>query len=749
MEYRGKRKGLCFVFLLLFTFSCSSMQLRPDRTLAADDDSPYCELLHVPHGKAALLPDKPYLGIYLAHTNSGRKVPGCTEELFIQAAGVITGSPAEDAGIEEGDIIFSFDNIPTCGPHDTILDSFKKLIEEKEIGSAAIMEVLRGGQKLTLGAILGRMPVHNRPEAVHKSFEKCRTPSVLEKKLRTETVIRTYERVISGLHHRTNVVQNPGTPAEEDSARLQLRETAFIMRHPLAAGIAANEITGKLVSSVDKSDWSLADMLEKTAGLLDIETAGCGKPDEITFPNLLRVMEDTKNRVEEALANLEPGERLFLQEKALNPRLDEEWNSMLEISMKFNRSNFFNAFSPLLSLLTGDNLRLLKEDIIKRFGDSEAQVLYEAMTPFGRVIVGGYGPNVYHSDAALILDPGGDDLYLNNAGGTRTGMPVALVIDWEGDDRYITKENFSQGAGLLGGGFLLDLSGNDTFVSVDAGQGAGFFGLGFLYHGYGKSIFTSRSFSQGAGQMGIGLLLNLGSDDLYFSSHHGQGLGHFGGAGVLIDLDGDDRYSLGGSEPDFRDPSRATVSLGQGFGIGIRPEKGIHAVPGGIGILIDQSGNDLYLADYFAQGASYYHGLGILSDMKGDDTYIAGRYAQGAGIHSSAGVLIDHAGNDFYYSSFGVSQGVGHDYGVGFLHDRDGDDHYRGGTVVQGAATNGSLGLFIDINGTNTYQHNNMGQGFSDKTDGLGIMIKAESEDKSAAGADEKILIRLGTKIPE
>jgi hypothetical protein len=113
-------------------------------------------------------------------------------------------------------------------------------------------------------------------------------------------------------------------------------------------------------------------------------------------------------------------------------------------------------------------------------------------------------------------------------------------------------------------------------------------------------------------------------------------------------------------------------------------------------MLIDKKGDDVYIADYFAQGAAYYYGLGILDDQAGNDQYISGRYSQGAGMHSSIGILIDRAGNDFYYSSVGAGQGMGHDFGVGFLEDDAGDNYFCGGSLVQGASTNGSLGILIN-----------------------------------------------------
>jgi len=182
--------------------------------------------------------------------------------------------------------------------------------------------------------------------------------------------------------------------------------------------------------------------------------------------------------------------------------------------------------------------------------------------------------------------------------------------------------------------------------------------------------------------------------------------------------------------------------MGQGFGQGIRPEKGIHGVPGGVGVLIDEGGDDTYIADYFAQGSSYYYGLGILDDRNGNDQYISGRYAQGAGIHSSVGVLLDRKGRDFYYASFGVAQGMGHDFGVGYFEDDEGRDQYWGGTLVQGAATNGSMGIFIDLEEDDQNAFLSNGQGYSEGENSLGIMIKRE---RGSAEEHERIAIKLGT----
>ena len=289
---------------------------------------------------------------------------------------------------------------------------------------------------------------------------------------------------------------------------------------------------------------------------------------------------------------------------------------------------------------------------------------------------------------------------------------------------------------------MFDLAGDDTFISLDGSQGAGFWGMGILYHGNGNGSYSARSFCQGTGQFGLGIIINEQGHDRYVCSYGGQALGMFGGTGILIDKSGEDFYQLGGLHPDFREPDTATVSMGQGFGDGIRAEKGTRGIPGGIGLLIDEKGNDTYIADYFAQGSSYYYGTGILLDMEGNDEYISGRYSQGAGIHSSIGICIDKRGDDFYYASYGVAQGTGHDFGVGFFEDGQGDDEYWGGTLVQGSATNGSIGIFKDLQGRDRYTCKDKGQAFAQESDGIGIMITPADD----TAGDYPISIRLGIK---
>jgi hypothetical protein len=723
------------LILIVILTSCTSHKV-PLQNLP--EPFPYCGLLNMPARPYPTNESKAYLGSYLATKKLEQAIPGCNENLFILSAGIIKGTPAEKAGLREGDVILSLNNIPTCNNADHIISSFQNTIEQQKIGIPIPLEILRNDKKLDLTVTLDELPTHVQREAEHPEIDRCpQQTSLLEDTLQAQNLLTFYNTLLNKLYRKSNIVHNPGSiNYENESYLFQLNEVTYLMRNPLAAGTVAKEISQRISAPLDELNWQINTIFQKPASLLGVGLLSSVSPTDVTFPALLRTMEETKNRIDEALSNLTPEEKMLMQNAARNLDDDKQWNTILDISMKIDRTKLFNAFSRFLAFLTHDNLELLRQDLVTRFKDSKGPILYEAQTPIGKVIVGGEGPNVYTEDAALILDIGGDDLYLNNAGGTRPGMPIALVVDWGGNDRYLSRENFSQGAGILGGGFLIDLGGNDIFASLDGSQGVGFWGVGLLYHGNGNSVFSARNICQGTGQMGIGFLINGIGDDKYLCSFAGQGLGLFGGAGILIDEAGNDLYQLGGLIPDFRDPTRATQSFGQGFGLGIRADKDKLGVPGGVGMLIDKKGDDVYIADYFAQGAAYYYGLGILDDEAGNDQYISGKYSQGAGIHSSIGILIDRAGNDFYYSSVGAGQGMGHDFGIGCLQDEAGDNYFYGGTLVQGAATNGSFGILINA----TRKGGNRDEApFNVQVNSMGIRIIKEQ-------ARDATVIEIGVK---
>ena len=322
-------------------------------------------------------------------------------------------------------------------------------------------------------------------------------------------------------------------------------------------------------------------------------------------------------------------------------------------------------------------------------------------TPDGVVVIRGSGDDRHPADedAVLVIDLGGNDIYLRGASANLLeNRAVQVVIDLGGDDRYVGETDFSCGGALGGVAIHWDGGGNDLYQVGHCSLGAGILGTGVLVDEGGNDVFRAKDFCQGAGAFGIGVLLKKGGNDLYHADLFGQGFASTWGCGVLADLGGNDTYDAGGEHvhaPLFRDRFQ---SLSQGFAIGMRP-----SASGGVGVLVDVQGNDRYVADIYAQGSSYWYSLGLLIDDDGHDTYVAGQYSCGTGIHLSAGMLLDRAGNDSYHCLNGVGVGGAHDFAVGFLVDRGGDDHYSGSGGSQGGALTNSVAMLIDNEGNDGY----------------------------------------------
>lgn len=307
----------------------------------------------------------------------------------------------------------------------------------------------------------------------------------------------------------------------------------------------------------------------------------------------------------------------------------------------------------------------------------------------GAVRIGSIGDDEHGPDAALIVDPGGNDRYRR---APATGGALSLVFDLGGDDEYTGSD-----VALHGFAALVDFAGDDRYRMDGPGLGAAIAGASLVLDFAGDDRYEADIFGIGAGALGIGALVDAAGNDVYRLRAGGQGYGSTGGVGLLWDLAGDDRYTASGL-PDVYDRGGG-VGLVQGCGGGLRPGYG-----GGVGILRDDAGNDRYEAEMFAQGVAYWFGAGLLWDRAGDDHYSAIRYAQGNGVHLAIGTLRDESGDDRYELTVGVGQGMGLDLAVGVLYDAAGNDDYSGPNLVQGSATDNGIGILLDAGGTNRWR---------------------------------------------
>jgi hypothetical protein len=168
--------------------------------------------------------------------------------------------------------------------------------------------------------------------------------------------------------------------------------------------------------------------------------------------------------------------------------------------------------------------------------------------------------------------------------------------------------------------------------------------------------------------------------------------------GALIERGGNDRFVCTGRyESEYGEPGLFS-GWGQGVGFGFR-----HVASGGIGILYDLAGDDVYEAGNFSQGGGYFYAWGILRDDAGNDRYIGSRYAQGFAAHQAVGTFLEGGGDDLYQSHSTVACGLSWDETSVVFHETGGNDVYeQAGFSLASAAHNG-LVLFLEDGGDDVY----------------------------------------------
>lgn len=347
-------------------------------------------------------------------------------------------------------------------------------------------------------------------------------------------------------------------------------------------------------------------------------------------------------------------------------------------------------------------------------------------TPIGRIIIAGSGDdNHNYSDALLLVDVGGDDTYTGAVGSTPSlQIPVSLAIDLEGNDKYLNDDEFlpSQGAAILGAGMLLDMSGNDIYQSKRLSQGSAMLGIGILADMDGNDNYNLWTDGQGAAYFGVGMAIDNKGDDNYRIWGDGQGYGGVGGVGTLINRTGNDYYY---AESDTSKVYRMDIShsskgqynytYAQGCGIGRRGDvTDGHSWAGGIGSLIDLSGNDQYIAGGWSQACGYWYGMGFIWDGNGNDYYKATHWSQVAGAHFCIAGLFDLGGDDKFiqWEKLAAGTGFGHDYTVGIFYNKGGNDLYMLNNDGLGYAINKSQVFFIDTEGDDTYIRGGKGHNY-------------------------------------
>ncbi|HOK40105.1 MAG TPA: right-handed parallel beta-helix repeat-containing protein [bacterium] len=370
------------------------------------------------------------------------------------------------------------------------------------------------------------------------------------------------------------------------------------------------------------------------------------------------------------------------------------------------------------------------------------EIIFKKETEFGLIKICGEKTN-YHinEDCFILIDFGGDDYYKNSIAQSNEKKLVSLYFDFSGNDYYYSDTDFDIATSIFGISYLYDKSGNDIYKGENNSIATTYFGISIIRDDEGNDFYKSKINGISSAIFGYAIIFDQQGNDLYQLGAYGQALGSVKGYGLLYDKSGNDYYLSGGQIIDSLRYASNSLTMSQGCGFGIRPY-----IPGGLGIIVEGGGNDLYQADIFGQATAYWLSIGGIIDYSGDDKYISHRYSQSAAIHLAISCLLDFAGDDNYIT-YNVSQGCGHDIAFAFLLDKSGDDFYKNISLGVGAGITNAVGILIDENGNDGYYtiNRDLGNGeyLQDREYGsIGVFIDKKGKDTYLRYKDKEIELK-------
>ncbi|MCX7426110.1 MAG: hypothetical protein NTW96_10895 [Planctomycetia bacterium] len=528
-----------------------------------------------------------------------------------------------------------------------------------------------------------------------------------------------------------------------------------MLRNPLAATAEAEEFTRTLHAAILGDHEGLDRALAIAGEKLDLGSnsprtfAEVASPDE-ALESVKQALTEAQAAYAETLAPLTPGEI---------DRLARGLYSLL------TRNG--NVGHTLSDRSGGRQMCDLLEKVDRRaMLSAVGTVVKRIATPSGDIIIGGPGKNTYQLDAMadvnVVIDLGGDDTYYE--GTCSVERPVLVVIDLGGNDTYRGKKPGIQGAAVLGISMLLDRAGNDTYEANDVAQGSCLGGVGILIDYAGNDAYLGVRRVQGQAIGGLGILIDRAGDDRYHAAMWAQGFGGPLGFGLLDDLDGADEYYVGGLYPDSYEETPGYEGWGQGIGAGIR-----QVADGGLGVILDGGGDDVYEYDYISHGGGYWLGMGFARDFGGNDQRLGAtrqafngsarterrfqRFSNGFGCHYALGFLFDDAGDDTYDGTI-MGLGFAWDVSVGVLCDFAGKDKYLAtGGGTQGNGAQAGLGILFDYAGDDVYSGYGQGRASSSISyhdlpqcgGNFSFVIDYGGTDKYGCGAQNNSYIERGS----
>ncbi len=191
---------------------------------------------------------------------------------------------------------------------------------------------------------------------------------------------------------------------------------------------------------------------------------------------------------------------------------------------------------------------------------------------------------------------------------------------------------------------------------------------------------------------------------------------------------------------------------------------------GGIGVILDGAGDDVYEYDYISHGGGYWLGLGFARDFAGNDRRYGGtrkaynggprtepmfqRFSCGFGCHYSMGFWFDDGGDDTYGGTI-MGLGFGWDASMGVLCDMGGNDRYEAtGGGTQGNGAQASVGILFDYGGDDVYLGVNQGYASPSITyhppaqcgGNFSFLIDYGGNNNFGCGAENHTILQRGTR---
>jgi hypothetical protein len=528
----------------------------------------------------------------------------------------------------------------------------------------------------------------------------------------------------------------------ELAGNCRLKWYDHMMRNMLAAPAEAERFTRDLHMAVRDDQQGLAKVLATAAVKLDLSER---KARQFTPPKSpQQALEIIKHALTEAqiaycaaLAPLAKPEIQQLQtylvpvlctQNQVGHTLSDRGTGrqLCDLMEKMDRDSMLaaaEALAPIADQRLLEQIKSLPAEGEVRVPGVIGTVAARIDTPSGAIIIGGKERNTYDldrmRDVAVVIDLGGENTYYEGTVGL--DRPVLVVVNLGGKNVFRGSKAGIQGGAVLGASMGVNTGGSNTYEALDVAQGSALAGVGIVIDYGPNNRYRGVRRVQGQALGGVGILIGRGGKNDYHAAMWAQGLGGPLGFGLLDNVTGNNHYYCGGMWRDSYPETPGYEGWGQGVGAGIR-----QVADGGIGVILDGGGENVYEFDYLSHGGGYWCGLGFARDFGGNTqrlitrtAYNGGprtqpnfqRFGCGWGCHYAMGFLFDDSGDDVYEGTI-MGTGMAWDCSMGVLCDFAGNDHYTAtGGATQGTGNQMGLGILFDYKGDDVYE--GYGQGYA------------------------------------